>query len=465
MSDDRLAFASIRDLARMIRTGETSPTALVEYFAQRLETIGRKLNAVVTITHERAMREARLAEAELKAGYDRGLLHGIPYGAKDLLAASGYPTTWGAAPLRDQVFSEDATVIERLRDAGAVLVAKLAMVELAGGMGYNQPNASLTGPGINPWNLNAWSGGSSSGSGSAVGSGAVPFALGSETWGSILTPSSYCGVSGLRPTYGRVSRSGAMALSWTLDKIGPLCRTADDCGIVLAAIAGPDPRDPTTLRATYRYAPESDRSDGFRLGVLRDGLEDMQSEVRAGFEESLAVLGNIATLEDVALPDFPYSDVARIILSAEAATALANLIESGKLSDLTAPEDRIGGYAGSLIPAADYLRAQQIRRHIVRALDPLFAHYDGIVCPATAVVASPLDRRFDDYAGKMRRLVIGAAGNVAGLPAIGIPNGFGERGLPTALQIVGRAGAENAVLAVARAYQSRTDWHTRHPEL
>lgn len=465
MSDDRLAFASIRDLARMIRSGETTPTALVDYFTQRLETVGRKLNAVVTITRERALREARLAEAELQAGYDRGPLHGIPYGAKDLLAASGYPTTWGAAPLRDQVFPEDATVVARLRDAGAVLVAKLAMVELAGGMGYNQPNASLTGPGINPWNQNAWSGGSSSGSGSAVGGGAVPFAIGSETWGSILTPSSYCGVSGLRPTYGRVSRSGAMALSWTLDKIGPLCHTADDCGIVLGAIAGPDPRDPSTLPTVFRYAPDAERSDGFRLGVLRDGLDEMQPEVRARFEESLAVLGKIGTLENVALPDFPYGDVARIILSAEAATALAELIESGKLSDLTAPEDRIGGYAGSLIPAVDYLRAQQIRRHLDRALDSLFARYDAVVCPTTALVASPLDMRFDDYAGKMRRPSIGAAGNLAGLPAVSVPNGFGERGLPTALQIVGRAGTEHAVLAVARAYQSRTDWHTRHPSL
>src|SRR5579884_4246703 len=256
MSEERLAFASIRDLARMIRSGETSPTALAEYFLQRLDTVGRRLNAVVTLTRERAMREARLAEAELQAGYDRGLLHGIPYGAKDLLAASGYPTTWGAAPLRDQVFPDDASVIARLRDAGAVLVAKLAMVELAGGMGYNQPNASLTGPGINPWNRQAWSGGSSSGSGSAVGAGAVPFAIGSETWGSILTPSSYCGVSGLRPTYGRVSRHGAMALSWTLDKIGPLCRTADDCGIVLHAIAGKDEDDPGSAGKSFFYAPE-----------------------------------------------------------------------------------------------------------------------------------------------------------------------------------------------------------------
>ncbi|MBX6343059.1 MAG: amidase, partial [Thermomicrobiaceae bacterium] len=359
--------------------------------------VARPLNAVVTITRERALREARQAEAELRAGYDRGPLHGIPYGAKDLLATAGIPTSWGAAPLRDQVFPYDATVIRRLRDAGAVLVAKLAMVELAGGMGYQQPNASFTGPGINPWNRDAWSGGSSSGSGSAVGARAVPFAIGSETWGSILTPSSYCGVSGLRPTYGRVSRHGAMALSWTMDKLGPMCRTADDCGLVLEAIAGPDPADPTTLPAPWRYAPERERAAGFRLGVVREGLEDAQPEVRRAFEESLTVLGQFATLEEVALPDFPYIEVARVIIAAEGAAAFDDLIESGALAGLTAPEDRIGGYPGTLVPAVDYLRALRIRRKVQVALDALFARVDALVCPTTGVVASPLDVRFDEY--------------------------------------------------------------------
>src|SRR5215210_5071251 len=206
-----LAFASIRDLGRMLRAGETTPTALAEFFLDRLDTVGRRLNAVATLTRERALGEARVAERELAAGHDRGPLHGIPYGAKDLCAtAPPYPTSWGAAPLRDQQFDRGATVIERLRAAGAVLVAKLAMVELAGGMGYDQPDAAFTGPGLNPWNTEAWSGGSSSGSGSAVGAGAVPFAIGSETVGSILTPASFCGVAGLRPTYGRISRHGAM---------------------------------------------------------------------------------------------------------------------------------------------------------------------------------------------------------------------------------------------------------------
>ena len=464
-ADDTLSFATVRDLARMLRSGETTPTALVEHFAERLDSVGRRYNAVVTIMLDRARREAAQAEAELKAGYDRGPLHGIPYGAKDLLATVGAPTTWGAAPLRDQVFNTDATVIRRLRDAGAVLLAKLSMVELAGGLGYNQPNASLTGPGITPWNPEAWSGGSSSGSGSAVAAGAIPFAIGSETWGSIVTPSNFCGITGLRPTYGRVSRAGAMALSWTLDKLGPMCRTADDCGLVLDAIAGPDPDDPTTLPEPYRYAPEQDRTEGFRLGVLRDGLDDAQPEVRANFEQSLAVLSEFATLEEVTLPDFPYAEVARIILNAESAAAFEDLIESGAVAGLTAPEDRWGAYARTVIPAVDYLRALRVRRHIGVGLDRLLARYDGVVCLTNAVVAAPLDMPLDAYFGKVRRLPVGAAGNVAGLPAISLPNGFGERGLPTAMQIVGRVGGENAILAVARAYQARTDWHTRRPKV
>jgi aspartyl-tRNA(Asn)/glutamyl-tRNA(Gln) amidotransferase subunit A len=468
--DDRLAAATVRELGRMLRAGETTPTRLAEYFLDRLDTDGRRLNAVVTLTRERALAEAREAERELAAGHDRGPLHGIPYGAKDLLAtAGGIPTTWGAAPLREQRFDEDATVIERLRAAGAVLVAKLAMVELAGGMGYEQPNAAFTGPGRNPWDPDAWSGGSSSGSGSAVGAGAVPFAIGSETWGSITTPSSYCGVSGLRPTYGRVSRHGAMALCWTLDKLGPMCRSADDCGLVLAAIAGPDPADDTTLAVPYTYDPARDRTSGFRLGVLAGADEGTQEEVGANFRAALDVLREVATLEAVDLPDLPYNAVTETILAAEAASAFDDFVTSGKAAELTAPEDRAGGYARRLLPAKDYLNAIRIRRIIVREVDPIFARYDAIVCPTTPAVASPLDVRFPDYfRGRMavnRRPVIGAVGNVAGLPAVSVPDGFGERGLPTAIQFVGRAGAENAILAAARAYQARTDWHTRRPAL
>ena len=228
---------------------------------RRLETIGPKLGAVVTVTRERALAQAHRANQELLAGRDRGPLHGIPYGAKDLLATKGIPTTWGAEPLRGQVFDFDATVVRRLEEAGAVLVAKLAMVELAGGLGYNNPDASFTGPGRTPWNPDYWSGGSSSGPASAVAAGLVPFAIGSETSGSILTPAAFCGVTGLRPTYGLVSRHGAMALCWTLDKLGPLARGADDCALVLAAIAGADPADPTT-GASFRYRERGTRAAG-----------------------------------------------------------------------------------------------------------------------------------------------------------------------------------------------------------
>ena len=242
-------FMPIRELGELVRQRQASPVEIAEIFLQRLDSIGPRYNAVVTVTRERAMEQARRAESEIAAGDYKGLLHGIPYGAKDLLATSGgIPTTWGAAPFREQVFDYDAAVVRRLEEAGAPLAAKLAMVEIAGGMGYRQPNASFTGPGMTPWGSDAWSGGSSSGSGASVAAGLVPFAIGSETWGSILSPANNCGLSGLRPTYGRVSRQGAMVLSWSLDKLGPLCLTADDCGIVLEAIAGADADDPLYKR-------------------------------------------------------------------------------------------------------------------------------------------------------------------------------------------------------------------------
>ncbi|MBI1799017.1 MAG: amidase, partial [Candidatus Eisenbacteria bacterium] len=231
MLDPSILFLPLRELSSRVRTKQVSPVALTELSLDRLSTTGKKLNAVVTLLSDSALADARQAERDIKSGRHRGPLHGIPFGVKDLLATKGVPTTWGAAPYRDQVFDYDATAIERLRAAGAILVAKLAMVELAGGMGYNHANASFTGPGLTPWNTEFWSGGSSSGPGAAVASGCVPFAIGSETSGSILTPAAYCGVTGLRPTYGRVSRHGAMALCWSLDKLGPMARGADDAAL------------------------------------------------------------------------------------------------------------------------------------------------------------------------------------------------------------------------------------------
>jgi len=462
--DDRsLASASLRDLGRMLRTGETTPTGLAGYYLDRLDTVGHRFNAVVTLMRERAMREARRAEEELASGLDRGPLHGIPYGVKDLIATACAPTTWGAVPFRDQVFDADATVVARLGAAGAVLVAKLSMVELAGGMGYEKPDASLTGPGLSPWNPEGWSGGSSSGSGSAVGARAIPFAIGSETFGSITTPSSFCGVSGLRPTYGRVSRHGAMALCWTMDKLGPMCRTADDCGLVLNAIAGPDPEDASSLDRPYAYQPEKQRVNGFRLAVLKGGTDGAQPEVLANFEAALDVLREVALIEEIELPDIPYGAVAMTIIRAEASAAFDDFLSSGGAAELTAPEDRVTPLSYIAVSARDYLRALRIRRHISRAIDSMMAQYDAVVTPTTNSVAYPIGQRFPGAPTRSMGSAIGAAGNVAGLPAVSVPNGFGERGLPTAIQFVGRALDENRILAVANAYQRKTDWHLRLP--
>jgi aspartyl-tRNA(Asn)/glutamyl-tRNA(Gln) amidotransferase subunit A len=465
MADPRaLDAASLRELGRLLRARETTPLALTRHALDRLDTAARRLNAVVTLLPERALAAAQRAEDELAAGVDRGPLHGIPYGVKDLVAVAGAPTTWGAAPLREQTLPEDATIVTRLNAAGGVLTAKLAMVEIAGGMGYNQPNASLTGPGLSPWNAEAWSGGSSSGSGSAVGVRAVPFAIGSETWGSITTPSSFCGVSGLRPTYGRVSRRGAMALCWTLDKLGPMCRTADDCGLVLDAIAGRDPADPSCSTRPYRYAPEAGRSAGFRLAVLRGAADGAQPEVAAAYNAALDVLRGIATIDEIELPDFPYDAVTTIVLRGEAASAFDGFVDGGAISALTAPEDRIRPIAGLAVSARHYLRAQRIRVLACQAIDALLSRFDAIVAPTTLTVAPPTTEPFST---SMRRAGVGpdlgAAGNLAGLPSVSVPSGFGERGLPTAIQFVGRAFDENRILAVASAYQRLTDWHTRIP--
>lgn len=459
------AFATIPMLGRALRQQECTAVELAEFFLARLEEIGPRLNALVTLTRKRAMQEAAAADRELAAGQDRGPLHGIPYGAKDLLATAGIPTSWGAAPFREQVFEEDAAVIAKLHAAGAVLVAKLAMVEIAGGMGYEQANASFTGPGLNPWDETCWSGGSSSGSGSAVGGGLVPFAIGSETWGSIMTPAAYCGVSGLRPTYGRVSRRGAMALSWTMDKLGPMCRSAEDCGLVLAAIAGHDAADDSSLDLDFRYpGPPADPNRRWRLGRVRDFAEKLQPEVEANLLAAIDVLKDRADVSMVDLPNMPHGVVATTLIACEMAAAFEGLVHSGDVWELAAPEDRIGCHAARFIPAVDYLHAQRIRRHIGRALDGMFGEIDAFIGPTLPCVANPIATSFSEYFSQWDGTALGAAGNVAGLPAISIPCGFGAGRLPTGLVFVGRAGDEATILEIARHYQSRTDWHRRRPK-
>jgi aspartyl-tRNA(Asn)/glutamyl-tRNA(Gln) amidotransferase subunit A len=467
VSPDDLAFASIPELGALLRARKVSAHELAELFLERLERFGPRYNCLVSVTPERALEEAARADRELAAGKVRGPLHGIPYGVKDLLAAAGYATTWGAEPYRSQTFAEDATVVARLSAAGGVLVAKLAMVELAGGMGYSQANASFTGPGKTPWNPDYWSGGSSSGPGAAVAAGLVPFAIGSETSGSILTPAAYCGITGLRPTYGLVSRHGAMALSWTMDKLGPMARSAADCALVLAAIAGKDPNDRSAVARGFRPPSPERRGNRFRLGVPKGVIDTVQGEVAENFTVALDVFRGIAEIvPDVELPDLPFGVVGGTIIAAEGLSAFDDLLDGDRFKELTAPEDRTGGYGALAISARDYLRALRVRRLMGRAYDELLKPFDAIATPTRATVASPLDKPFRDAYPDVRGGVslIGSS-NVVGVPAISVPNGFGVAGLPTGLSLVARAFDEAKLVRIGRAYQARTDWHRRRPEL
>jgi aspartyl-tRNA(Asn)/glutamyl-tRNA(Gln) amidotransferase subunit A len=462
--NDDILFATIREQATQIKERKLSPVELTEAYLDRLERYGEKLGAVVTITRELALKQAREAEQEILAGNYRGLLHGIPYGAKDLLATKGIPTTWGAEPYRNQKFDYDATVVAKLRAAGAILVAKLAMVELAGAFGYGNADASFTGPGRTPWNLDYWSGGSSAGSGAATAAGLISFAIGSETSGSIITPAAYCGIAGLRPTYGRVSRHGAMALCWTMDKLGPMARSADCCGIVLAAIVGKDPNDASSVNKPFPF-PEPKEQKKFKVGILKNSTANIQKEVRQNFEESVKTLGQFCDfVEDLELPKLPFGSVVGTIVNAEGAAAFRDLLESGKAKELRAANDKWGGYAGLLLPAVDYLDAMRLRGPMKREMEKLYAPFDAIISPARGTVALPIDRDFfQAYPGMGGGTAIIPAGNAVGQPALSIPNGFGLHDLPTGIQFTGRAWSEARLIAIAHAYQELTDWHKKRP--
>lgn len=463
---NEVLFSSIRDLAELIHSQKITSVDLTQAYLERLQKFGEKLGAVVTITKELALKQAQTADEEIKAGKYKGLLHGIPYGVKDLLATKGILTTWGATPYKDQIFDYDATVVRKLTEAGAVLVAKLAMVELAGGFGYNNADASFTGAGRTPWNTDFWSGGSSSGSGAAVSAGLVAFAIGSETSGSILCPASFCGVVGLRPTYGRVSRYGAMALCWTLDKLGPICRTADDCGVVLAAIAGIDPLDTSSVDKPFIYN-SIETNKRFKLGIVKDSYKYTQPKVKENFTNSVVELRKIADIDaSVALPDMPFSEVVNLIVEAEGASAFRDLIESGRGKELRDPNDRWGGFAGTTILAIDYLQALRLREPMKRAMDELYSKYDALISPSYPFVSYPIDKPFDQvYTDIGFPAPLIEAGNAVGQPAISIPNGFGENNLPTGIQFTGRAWSEETLIEIAREYQKLTDWHKKYPEI
>jgi Asp-tRNA(Asn)/Glu-tRNA(Gln) amidotransferase A subunit family amidase len=462
VNDEDIAFSDVVDLQRLLTDKQISSLELTQLYLDRLEKYGPVYNAVVTILHERALREARRADRERAKGRVRGPLHGIPYGVKDLLATPDAPTTWGAAPYRHQRFDYDATVVTRLTDAGAVLLAKLAMIELAGGFGYNDADASFTGPGRTPWNAAFWSGGSSSGSGAAVSAGLVGFALGSETAGSIVFPSMACGVTGLRPTFGRVSRHGAMALCWTLDKLGPIGRSARDGEIVLRAIAGADPADPTAVDRSF---PAPRRRP--RIAVLKNATKGCMPAVARNFEATLAQLATFCDLvPNVALPDLPYSAAVGTIVNAEGAAAFRELIESGKSRTLRQKDDRYGGYVAYATPAVDYIDAQRQRTLMVRALHDAFGAYDAVAGPTigtvTYPIGAPFDKTYTKFSGTPDLI---APGNLAGLPALAMPNGFGDHGLPTSITLQGTAFNETRLTAIGKRYQTLTSFHRRRPPL
>ena len=484
MEEELDLFSSITELANLIRTRKITSVKLTEAYLQRLDKYGPRLNAVATVLHDSALTEAVTADREIQRGRYRGPLHGIPYGVKDLVATRLGKTTWGAKPYENQQFNFDGAVVEKLRNAGAVLVAKLAMVELAGGMGYNEASASLTGPCKTPWNTDYWSGGSSSGPGSATAAGLVAFSIGSETSGSIITPAAFSGVSGFRPTYGAVSRHGAMALCWTLDKLGPMCRSAVDCGIVMKAIAGKDPKDPTSKDFPAADFPDAVRrrgreigrdvqrlfgrtpAAGIRIGVMKDSYDKAQPEVKENFLKSVEVLRKFGKVEmDVKLPDFPYGPAVGTIVDAEGAAAFRDLIESGGVQQLASPNGRVGGYSASLVTAVDYLHAMRLRIPMRKAWNEMFKKIDVLVAPSRSTVSYPIDKTFDQaYPGITAASPIGAS-NLVGVPAISIQNGFGQRNLPTGIQFVGPAWSDYSLIELAVKFQQATDWHKRRPAL
>jgi Asp-tRNA(Asn)/Glu-tRNA(Gln) amidotransferase A subunit family amidase len=444
-SVEDLAFATLTQLAELIRTRKVSPVDLTKMYLGRLKRFGPKLNCVVTLTEELALQQAAAAESEIKRGKYRGLLHGIPWGAKDLFATKGIPTTWGAEPYRTQVIDYDATVVERLREAGAVLVAKLSMGALAqGGRWF----AGMT---RNPWQVDEdriGSSGSSAGPGSATAAGLVGFSIGTETLGSIISPSSRNGVVGLRPTYGRVSRYGAMGLSWTMDKIGPMCRGVEDCAAALRSIYGPDSRDLTVGDVPFNWEPTRSLSE-MKIGYLKTEFDQQQDPERKKiYEDALTALRSAgAKLEPLELPKFS-TPALRIILVAEAATAFDDITRSGDINKLSGqePNDWPNTFRSSrFIPAVEYIRAQRARTLLMREMDKLMSDWEVFVSPAPASASLLVT-------------------NLTGHPAVCVPCGF-LKGLPQAIMFTGRLYEEGTALRVALAYERATHWHTMHPKL
>jgi aspartyl-tRNA(Asn)/glutamyl-tRNA(Gln) amidotransferase subunit A len=470
MANEEIFNLPVTELGKRIQSKKLSPVELAKLYLERSEKLGPKLNAYARLTPDLAMEQATAAEKEIQHGHYRGPLHGIPYAAKDLLAVKVLPTTWGAKPYAEQVFDYDAAVIEHLRRVGAVLIGKASMIELAGGLGYRFASASLQGAAKNPWDTSCWTCGSSSGSAAIVAAGLAGFAIGTETWGSIVCPSAFCGISGLRPTYGRVSRFGGMALAPSMDHIGPMARSAEDCAHIFAAIAGHDIRDRSTVpidKAAFTYSPATQtRSRPLRIGWLTNAwpkIEDVIQPVIAAAEKTLRkfAAGNV---HDVALPEGPWEEAAGVVVAVEAAASFRALIRSGKVSELADPSGQLGGYLGEQISGADYTLALKVREILQKKMDELFENFDVLVAASEATAASPIEMNLEsgpDYPDPL-----GAIGNFCGLPALSVPCGFTvDKHLPVGLQFVGRAGDDLSVIQAAREWQRHTDWHLKRPNI
>lgn len=439
--EEDLAFMTVAELAALIRSRQISSEELTQIYLGRLKKYGPKLHCVVTLTEERALQEARRADAELRSGKWRGPLHGIPYGAKDLLDTAGIETSWGISILTNRRPTADATVIRRLSEAGAVLVAKTSLGELAMG---DRWYGGLT---RNPWNPEKGSSGSSAGSASAVSSGLVPFAIGTETLGSITSPATVCGVTGLRPTFGRVSRAGAMTLCWTLDKIGPLARSVEDCELVLDAIRGLDENDPSTIEAGFPFTQKRDLKQ-LRVGYVKSDFERAEGNQTNDVKtlEALRKLG--WNLKEVSWPKIPQGAL-HLTLSAEAAAAFDDLTRSNQ-DDLLVQQEA-GSWPNSFrsarfIPAVEYIQGMRLRARLIEEMAKLFAEVDVIVAPTWRGVQMVYS-------------------NMAGYPSIALPNGDRAGGNPAGICFVAGLFREAELAAVARAYQDATGFHKQRPSL
>lgn len=446
---DELAYFTVAQLGELLRSRQITSEELTMFYLNRLKSYNPKLFCVITLTEELALKQARQADAEIKKKKFRGPLHGIPYGVKDLLAKKGYKTTWGSVPYKDQMINADAAVVQKLEAAGAVLCAKMSVGELAWG------DVWFGGMTRNPWDTKTGSSGSSAGSAAAVSAGLLPFAIGTETLGSIVSPSTVCGTTGLRPTFGRVSRAGAMALSWSMDKIGPIARTVEDCALVFNAIYGPDPADPTTATAApFRYEPVKSLKK-MRIGYVKtsfDGDYNKDAEAKANDAATLDVLRKLgAELVPVTLPTGVPANRISFILGVEAAASFDELTRSGKDDKLVRQIKNAWPNefrSSRFVPAVEYVQANRARTKLINEMA------DRLKEAKVDVYVSPT------YAGGNLTLT-----NLTGHPCVVVPNGFNKKNTPTSITFMGQLFEEGKVLAVAKAYQDGTEWHKRHPKL